>query len=211
MGRGFLGTNAPLTADLTLVVELGMGLALLAGAGFARQKRYRAHAWCQSTVVLLNLLVIGFFMAPSFRSQVLPELPGRLGRSYFALATAHGVLGMVAELFACYILLVAGTNLLPPRLRFTRYRPWMRTALALWWLVLVLGLATYVRWYGVPFSKHQENARGVDRNAPTFQYIFGVSPGFGQRTESLGMPLAIDVMERPVNRPSPVLQRVSRP
>ncbi|MDB6112451.1 MAG: hypothetical protein JWR69_4201 [Pedosphaera sp.] len=151
MGRGFLGTNAPLTADLTLMVELGMGLALLVGAGFARRKRYRAHAWVQSTVVLLNLLVIGLFMAPSFRSQVLPELPGRLGRSYFALATAHGVLGMVAELFACYILLVAGTNLLPPRLRFTRYRPWMRAALALWWFVLILGLATYIRWYGVPF------------------------------------------------------------
>jgi uncharacterized membrane protein YozB (DUF420 family) len=166
MGQGFLGTNAPLTADLTLVIELGMGLALLAGAVLARLRRYRAHAWCQSMVVLLNLLVIGLFMAPSFRSQVLPELPGRLGRSYFAIATAHGALGMVAELFACYILLVAGTNLLPPRLRFTRYRPWMRTALALWWLVLVLGMATYVRWYGVPFSKHGESAWVVDNNRP---------------------------------------------
>ena len=71
---------------------------------------------------------------------MLPELPGHLGRSYFAIATAHGVLGMVAELFACYILLVAGTNLLPPRLRFTRYKLWMRAALcglvyaALWGL-----------------------------------------------------------------------------
>lgn len=162
MGQGFLGTNAPLTADLTLVIELGMGLALLVGAELARRKRYRAHAWCQSVVVLLNLFVIGLVMVPSFRSQVLPELPGRLGRSYFALATAHGMLGMVTELFACYILLVAGTKLLPPRLRFTRYKPWMRTALALWWLVLILGMATYVRWYGVPFSKHPENAWIVD-------------------------------------------------
>jgi uncharacterized membrane protein YozB (DUF420 family) len=167
MGRGFLGTNAPLTADLTLAIELAMGLALLVGTGFARRKRYRAHAWFQSTVVLLNLAVIGLFMAPSFRSQVLPELPGHLGRSYYAIATAHGVLGMVAELFACYILLVAGTNLLPPRLRFTRYKPWMRTALVLWWLVLILGFATYLRWYGVPFSKHQENAWIVDRNRAT--------------------------------------------
>ena len=39
MGRGFLGTNAPLTADLTLMVELGMGLALLVGAWFARRRR----------------------------------------------------------------------------------------------------------------------------------------------------------------------------
>ena len=167
MGRGFFQTNAPFTADLILAIELVMGLTLLVGAWFARQKRYRAHAWCQSMVVLLNLLVIGFFMVPSFRSQVLPELPSHLGRSYFALATAHGMLGMVAELFACYILLVAGTKLLPPRLRFTRYKPWMRAALVLWWLVLILGFATYLRWYGVPFSKHQENAWIVDRNRAT--------------------------------------------
>ncbi|MDB6015988.1 MAG: hypothetical protein JWR19_477 [Pedosphaera sp.] len=165
MGPGFLGTNAPRTADLTLVIELGMGLALLVGTWFARRRRYRAHAWTQSIVVLLNLLVIGLVMAPSFRTQVLPELPGRLGRSYFALATAHGALGMVAELFACYILLVAGTKLLPPKLRFTNYKPWMRTALALWWLVLILGLATYVRWYGVPFSKHQENSWIINSNS----------------------------------------------
>jgi uncharacterized membrane protein YozB (DUF420 family) len=159
MAPGFLGTNAPWTADLTLVVELCMGLALLVGAWFARHGRYRAHALIQSTVVLLNLLVIGSVMVPSFLSQVLPALPRRLGRSHFALATAHGVLGMMAELLGCYILLVAGTNLLPSRVRFTRYRRWMRSALVLWWLVLILGMATYVRWYGVPFSKPQENAR----------------------------------------------------
>lgn len=159
MGPGFLGTNAPWTADLTLVVELCMGLALLVGAWFAHGRRYRAHALIQSTVVLLNLLVIGLVMVPSFLSQVLPALPRRLGRSYFALATAHGVLGLMAELLGCYILLVAGTNLLPSRLRFTRYRRWMRSALVLWWLVLMLGMATYVRWYGAPFSTPQENAR----------------------------------------------------
>jgi uncharacterized membrane protein YozB (DUF420 family) len=165
--QGFLRSNAPFAADCVLLIEIAMGLALLVGTGFARHKRYRAHAWSQSTVVLLNLAVIGLFMAPSFRSQVLPELPGHLGRSYYAIATAHGVLGMVAELFACYILLVAGTNLLPPRLRFTRYKPWMRAALVLWWLVLILGFATYLRWYGVPFSKHQENAWIVGRNRAT--------------------------------------------
>ena len=55
MNRGFLRTGAPLGSDLTLVVEIGMGLALLAGMLLARRRRYRAHAWCQSAVVLLNL------------------------------------------------------------------------------------------------------------------------------------------------------------
>jgi uncharacterized membrane protein YozB (DUF420 family) len=144
--------NAPLAANLTLAIEIVMGFALLYGMRLAWQKRYRAHALCQSTVVLLNLLVIGFVMAPSFRSQVAPVIPRRLHDSYFAIATAHAAMGVIAELFAIYILLVAGTNLLPKRVRFTNYKPWMRTALALWWLALLLGFTTYARWYFAPPS-----------------------------------------------------------
>jgi uncharacterized membrane protein YozB (DUF420 family) len=148
MSRGFLKTAAPFSADLALTIELGMGAALILGTVLARRGRYRAHAWCQSAVVLLNLVLIAFIMAPSFSRQVAPEVPARLGDSYYAIA--HGALGTVAELLGLYILLVAGTNILPKQIRFTRYKPWMRMALALWWLVLLLGVGMYVRWYIVP-------------------------------------------------------------
>ncbi len=145
--RGFLGTAAPRAADLTLLVESAMGLALIMGAMLARRRWYRAHGWCQSIVVLLNLVVIAVYMVPSFRRQVVPAIPADLGDSAYFLAVAHGSAGLIAELLALYILLVAGTNVLPQSLRFTHYRPWMRTALALWWLVLLLGAITYIRWY----------------------------------------------------------------
>jgi uncharacterized membrane protein YozB (DUF420 family) len=157
--------NAPLAANLTLAIELVMGFALLFGMKLAWQRRYRAHALCQSTVVLLNLVVIGLVMVPSFRSQVAPVIPRRLHDSYFAIATAHAALGIVAEVLGLYILLVAGTNLLPRRLRFTRYKPWMRTALALWWLVLLLGLTTYARWYIVPPSTLKQSDSRLANNA----------------------------------------------
>ena len=150
MSRGFLRTAAPLRTDLVFTIELGMGAVLLAGMVLARRGHYRAHAWCQSAVVLFNLLMIAFVMAPVFSRQVASDLPASLGDSYYAIAVAHGVLGTVAELLGLYILLVAGTNILPKHFRFTRYKPWMRTALALWWLVLLLGVGTYVRWYIVP-------------------------------------------------------------
>ncbi|EEF57499.1 hypothetical protein [Pedosphaera parvula] len=150
--------NAPLAANLTLVIELAMGFALIFGVGLVWRRRYRAHAICQSTVVLLNLVVIGLVMMPSFRSQVAPVIPHRLHDSYFAIATAHAAVGVIAELFGIYILLVAGTNLLPRRLRFSNYKPWMRTALALWWLALLLGLTTYARWYIAPPSTQLEQS-----------------------------------------------------
>lgn len=150
-GTGFLRTQAPLAADAVLLLEIAMGAGLLAGAWLARAKRFRQHAWCQSIIVLLNLAIIGITMAPSFRAQVLPRIPAKLSRPYVALATAHATLGTITELAALYILLAAGTRLLPERLRITRYKLWMRTVLGLWWLVLLLGFATYLRWYAPNF------------------------------------------------------------
>jgi len=147
VNEGFLGTAASFEADLVLLLEIAMGVGLLAGAWLARARRYRYHAWCQSAIVLLNLVVVVIAMIPSFRAQVLPRIPHKLGKAYVALATAHAALGSITELAALYILLAAGTRLLPERLRITRYKAWMRTVLALWWVVLLLGLATYARWY----------------------------------------------------------------
>jgi len=61
---------------------MGMGAALLAGMVLARRGKYRAHASCQSAVVLLNLVLIAFIMAPSFSRQVASEVPANLGDSY---------------------------------------------------------------------------------------------------------------------------------
>src|SRR5262249_36926128 len=96
---------APLAADGVLLSEVAMGLALLAGAILARRRRYRAHAWCQSAVVLLNLPVVVLFMVPSFGRAVAPGLLKHIGRSYYWLAVVHGVLGLSAELCGLYLLL----------------------------------------------------------------------------------------------------------
>ena len=148
--KGFLGTAAPRGSDLVLVLEVGMGAALLAGAALARGGRHRVHAWCQSTVVLLNLGVILLTMAPSFHRAFPPPDGAALLNSYYGLAVLHGASGILAELLGLYVMMVAGTDLLPMKLRFTRYKPWMRAALALWWLTLLLGMATYGRWYVAP-------------------------------------------------------------
>ena len=53
------------------------------------------------------------------------------GRTLFALTTTHAILGFAAEMLGLYIVLVAGTNLLPRSLRFSKYKCWMRTELVL--------------------------------------------------------------------------------
>lgn len=146
-GSGFLGTAAPWAADVTLLIEAGMGMGLLVGAWLARAGRFRLHAACQSAIVLLNVGLIVVAMFPAFHEQVAPKLPRKLGKSFYAMATAHATLGGIAELASLYILLAVGTNWLPAKIRITRYKVWMRSVLVLWWLVLLLGTATYARWY----------------------------------------------------------------
>ena len=147
MNQGLFGTAAPRVSDLVLLLEIAMGIGLLVGAFLVRTGRFRQHAACQSIIVLLNLAVIALTMIPSFIVHVVPRLPAKLNNAYYALATTHAELGSVTELAGLYVLLVAGTNLLPGKLRFTQYRAWMRCVLVLWWVELLLGIATYTRWY----------------------------------------------------------------
>jgi uncharacterized membrane protein YozB (DUF420 family) len=150
--KGFLGTWASFPADLNLVIQLAMGVSLIAGALLARAKRYVAHGICQSTVVLLNLVMIAVIMGPPFSERVVPRLSTHLGKRHYAIATLHGALGVIAEMLGLYVLLVAGTNILPPAWRFSRWKLWMRIELALWWLVILMGILTYYVWYVAPRS-----------------------------------------------------------
>jgi len=149
--EGFLGTGATFGADFNLVVQLIMGVALLAGALLAKHKRYRAHGICQTTVLLLNGLMIGLVMWPSFQQQVKPALSKVHHKWYYEVAIIHASLGVTAELLGLYIVIVAGTKLLPRRLRFNNWKSWMRTELVLWMIVLLSGVGTYCAWYVAPF------------------------------------------------------------
>jgi uncharacterized membrane protein YozB (DUF420 family) len=148
--KGFLGTWASFPADLNLLIQLTMGISLIVGTLLARAKRYAAHGICQATVVILNLVMIAVVMVPSFGERIAPRLLAHLGKRYYAIVTLHAALGTVAEFLGLYILLVAGTNILPKSWRFTRWKLWMRIELILWWLVIFMGILTYYVWYAAP-------------------------------------------------------------
>ena len=142
-----LGTGAPVAADVNLILQIAMGAALFAGAVLARMKRFTAHAVCQTLVLLINAVAIAWMMWPSFQRTVLPRVHSRWYLAYYLWPIVHGTLGAFAEAFGIYIALVAGTNLLPAKLKFRRWKFWMRFELALWWLVLLAGIGTYLYWY----------------------------------------------------------------
>jgi uncharacterized membrane protein YozB (DUF420 family) len=142
-GDGFLGRGAPFGADLNLLLQIGVGLVLLGGMALARGGRYRAHGMCQSVGFVLAVLMTVLWMIPAFHAIHADALGrGVVNRVTLAVA-AHVVVGTVALLVGAWVVLVAGTPLVPARLRFSNYKRWMRTLLTLWWLAIVLGAAIY--------------------------------------------------------------------
>src|SRR5215470_9258295 len=106
--QGFLGTGAPLAADAVLIMEIAIGLMLLFGFWLARARKFKWHAVCQSSMVLLNAALIVTVMLPAFNARVLPKLPARLGKMHYLISSAHAALGMVSESAALYVLVAAG-------------------------------------------------------------------------------------------------------
>jgi plastocyanin len=143
-----LSGNAPSAANMNLIAQILMGILLLIGMILARRGKFRAHGICQSFVMLINLIPIIAYMVPVFHRSVWSKFPaGVFARAFYAFPAAHAVVGLTAELLGLFIILRAGTNILPQALRFENYKLWMRSALALWWLSIALGVATYAVWH----------------------------------------------------------------
>jgi uncharacterized membrane protein YozB (DUF420 family) len=145
-----LHTVAPTTSDLFVFLEVAIAVMLLVGMFVVRRGHVRLHMYIQSSMVLVNIPLVLYWMVPAYLTGVAPDLPGELDGTSYWVPTVMLFAGIAAELLGIYILLVAGTNLVPERFRFRRYKLWMRTELALWWSVVVTGLTTYYVWYVAP-------------------------------------------------------------
>jgi uncharacterized membrane protein YozB (DUF420 family) len=139
----FCAFNLP---RLNLHIQTALVLLLSVGVLLARSKRFRLHAAVQCTVVLANLGLILGIMLPGFRQQIPAALPPSWSIST-AIVLLHSLVGALAWSMALYVVLVAGTPLIPHKLRFLNYRRWMWTAFALWCAAFLLGCAVYYLLY----------------------------------------------------------------
>jgi plastocyanin/uncharacterized membrane protein YozB (DUF420 family) len=138
-----LGTRT--AADLNLIAQLLLLAGLLAGFILARRKRFAQHANVQTAMVLLNLALIALFMVPSFFDYVIAgqSVSGRVAQ----LMIGHGVLGIITEVVALYLILLMRTKLIPKQFRLDNFKLAMRATLALWTVLVLLGIGIYAERY----------------------------------------------------------------
>jgi uncharacterized membrane protein YozB (DUF420 family) len=144
---GFLVADSDFSSDVVLLVELAIAFMLIVGMFVVRRGHIRAHMYIQSSMVLVNIPIVLTWMVPEYTQYVLPGIPHDIGQQFYWVPTLMLVAGIAAEALGVFILLVAGTKWIPERLRFRRYKLWMRSELLLWWLVVLLGISTYYVWY----------------------------------------------------------------
>src|SRR5215211_5073657 len=145
-GRGFLGTNASVLADISLILGILVALTLTTGMILAVMKRYNVHRWVQTTAVAINVAQVLTIMIASFFKSAAPGIPQRLGETYYYAALIHALLGLTTLIFGTFVAL-RGNELVPQALKFNNYKLFMRTAYSLYMLVTVLGLWVYITWY----------------------------------------------------------------
>lgn len=141
---GFLG-RGPLLADLNIVFEILLVLGLTLGMFLARRGNIEAHRRTQTACVLVNVVFVALLMVPSIRTfkfNGLADLkdPGTLA------TWLHAGIGSLTVIAALWLVLQMN-ELLPAALHVRRWKALMRTTLAGYWIVALLGLATYRGWY----------------------------------------------------------------
>ncbi|GAB4515503.1 MAG: hypothetical protein OHK0046_19160 [Anaerolineae bacterium] len=150
---GFMGTDALLISDLTLIAYIFILVPLmLVGFSYARRKMFEPHhKMVMTTITLLNWVLILFVMAVSYTDVVLPNVPDRMNERFYLLPTLHLITGATAQLLATY--LVARMWLpLPGWLKIKRIKTPMRITLTLWITTALLGIILYLTWYNAPAS-----------------------------------------------------------
>lgn len=144
-GPGFLGTEASLGADIALVGSVLVMIAFTVGAGLALRGQYEAHRWVQTGGAVANLLLVLGIMIPSLLS-VDPSENVELPASAFVAMPAHEFIGLAGLLFGLYVVL-RGNGLMPARLSFQNYKPFMRWAYGLYLAATIVGIAVYLVLY----------------------------------------------------------------
>jgi hypothetical protein len=145
---GFLGTNANFAADMTLVLSVAVAILFSIGFYLARKGKYDFHKWVQTSGAALNIILVLWLMILPYRDFIIRDTGGPRESIFYAVTSLHAVVGFLAFTFGNFVVL-RGHNLVPKRLRFQKYKPFMRTAYGLYIATTGLGVWVYWTWFVV--------------------------------------------------------------
>ncbi len=143
--NGFLGTQAGLLPDISLVTTLILGVAAIYGGIQAHKKRFSNHCPIMAAAAFLNWFPVLFVMIPTML-EILQGSETLITGTFASAPIFHGILGGIAQLLMTYtVVRMYWVKNLPPE------KPiWlMRITISLWLLAVIGGIGVYTLAYVV--------------------------------------------------------------
>ncbi len=137
-----LSTSAPLSSDISVILQLVVMGMILVGFVVARRRSFMPHGVLMFIATLLNTVSILVVMIP-----VALRLGDSSAIGFNMLFRAHVVLGVIVEAAAIY--LVADWRFQKPGPTCFQRKNWMLTLTLVWMGELILGLLLYMRLYPI--------------------------------------------------------------
>jgi uncharacterized membrane protein YozB (DUF420 family) len=161
--HGFLGTGASLLADLTLLGYIFLLIpAMLIGFSYARRGKHRPnHRNIMMSITVINWILIIFLMIVAYRFDVAENIAASPTNPRYLLPTIHGMLGLIAQLLATYVIyrMLREDYLVSRAMKrgepnqarfwFRQAKPFMRVVLLLWLATALIGIFNYLFRYDV--------------------------------------------------------------
>lgn len=124
-------------AILNVVLQILLMVAAATAFWLAKRRRFKRHCLVMRVSVAVQIILIAALMAPSLSAY----LSHWSGWSWFtAELIVHHVLGVIVVVLFIYFNLALTGVVRSPR----RLRPYMRSALVLWLVLLAMGLHLYI-------------------------------------------------------------------
>jgi hypothetical protein len=94
---------------------------------------------------MVNAVLVALIMVGSIRAFKLAHLSDLLNPGNFIIV-AHAIVGTLTFVAGAWLVLQMN-DILPPRFHVRNWKNMMRLTLAGYWIVAILGIATYRAWY----------------------------------------------------------------
>jgi len=142
---GIFGTNAPLSADLTLLVQIVSFILLLWALVYKIKRKFKIHGSLMGVAVVMHFITFLIVMGPPF-VESFSILATNTQQTVVQILLVHAISGALSLILGFY-LVVAWTlkmSSIKPCLGRKRI---MDATTVLWAISLAFGLATYVALY----------------------------------------------------------------
>ena len=85
-------------------------------------------------------------MTLPFYKEIIQDFMGERPAYFYGVTSVHASIGLTAFVFGLFVTL-RGNGLVPRKLKFKNYKPYMRAAYVLYLVATLVGVVVYLVWY----------------------------------------------------------------